>query len=55
MQGYNDVKAVKTGINAMRECIVEYAVGTPPWRTPIDMTVGQKFAKSGYATSGLKK
>lgn len=58
MQGYNDVKAVKTGINSMRKCVTEILGSVHDliiFRVPTDMTVLQKFAKSGYAVSGLKK
>jgi hypothetical protein len=52
-QGFNDVKAVKTHIRAMYHCVCvsgnEYEA-----RQPIDCTVEQKFAKSGFAMPAPK-
>ena len=45
---FNDVKAVKTHINAMRKCVAPNSDGYT-FRTPQDHTKEQKFAKSGYA------
>jgi len=48
-ESLNDVRAVKTHIAAMGKCVVDYAIGTPPFRESHDHTKEQKFAKSGYA------
>jgi len=46
-ESLNDVKAVKTHINAMRSCV---AAPDAVLRKPTDHTKDQKFAKSGFAT-----
>jgi hypothetical protein len=46
---FNDAKAVKTHIAAIRNCVVEYSIDQKIFRTPQDHTAEQKFAKSGYA------
>lgn len=47
---FNDVKAVKTHIIAMRNCVVVTAFSTDvSFRIPVDHTKEQKFAKSGFA------
>lgn len=51
---FNDVKAVKTHLKAMRSCIVAEPTSWDIFRVPEDHTKQQKFAKSGFAT-GINK
>ncbi len=53
-QGFNDVKAVKTHIAAMRKCVVTYSIDSSIYRKPNDHTKEQKFSKSGYANAAPK-
>lgn len=47
---FNDAKAVKTHIAAMRNCVViALSESSSTYRVPQDYTTEQKFAKSGYA------
>ena len=52
-ESFNDAKAVKTNIAAMRKCVVAtvFAEGAlVAFRLPADHTVEQKFVKSGFAS-----
>ena len=52
-EALNDIKAVKTHIKAMNECWNCSSIMME--KHPFDHTAEGKFAKSGYAVSGLKK
>nr|WP_298658540.1 hypothetical protein [uncultured Flavobacterium sp.] len=51
-ESLNDIKAVKTHLKAMFNCVYEGALSFEQGlaRTPIDYTKEQKFAKSGFAS-----
>ena len=52
-ESFNDAKAVKTNIAAMRKCVVAtvFAEGAlVAFRLPANHTVEQKFVKSGFAS-----